>query len=146
MSQSDPPSQLPPIELTQDLTFQTQVKRLQETMVYFRWLFVLGLWLTVGTLSLWGLRSEIALWVQYFTWTAVRYGLAYNPLQAIGLSGCIGMTAAVLVWQSRNILFGMPEQERKRIEQQVYRIRQQGPSHPLWNRVCADSEVSRKEI
>ncbi|MDX2097163.1 MAG: hypothetical protein SFW36_05250 [Leptolyngbyaceae cyanobacterium bins.59] len=126
------------IDLSSDSTFQAQVQRMQEVLVYFRWLTVLGLWLTIGTVSLWGLRSEIALWVDYFTWVAVRYALAYNPWQTLGLSLCIGMTAAVLVWQSRNILFGLPQEERKRLEQQVYQIRKQGPSHPLWKRVIGE--------
>lgn len=116
--------------------FRQQVKRLHQLMVWGRWLVVLLLWLTVGTSSIWGLRADIALWLDYFTWTAVRYSLAYNPVQAVGLACCIGLTAAVLIWQSRNILWGMPRQEQERLEKQVYRIRQQGQSHPLWNWVC----------
>jgi hypothetical protein len=119
-----------------DPTFAGQVERLHELTVYGRWLFVGLLWLTIGSLSLWGLRYEIALLQQHFTWIAVRYGLAYNRLPALGLSLCVGMTVAVMFWQSRNILIGMPKEERQRLEQQVFRIRQQGESHPLWNMVC----------
>lgn len=119
-----------------DPSFVSQVQRLHQLTVYGRWLFVGLLWLSIGSLSLWGLRSEIALWQQYFTWVAVRYGLYYNPLPTFGLAICIGMTASVLVWQSRNILLGVPPQEQRRLEQQVCRIRQQGPSHPLWKWVC----------
>lgn len=117
-------------------SFYQEVQRLHQLTVYGRWLFVALLWISVGSLSLWGLRSEIALWRQYFTWVAVRYGLYYNPLPTFGLAFCIGMTVAVLVWQSRNILLGLPRPEQRRLEQQVYRIRQQGPSHPLWKWVC----------
>jgi hypothetical protein len=46
------------------------------------------------------------------------------------------MTLAVLIWQSRNILFGLPENEQRRLEQQVLRIREQGQSHPLWKWIC----------
>ncbi len=119
-----------------DPTFKQQVQRLHYLTVYGRWLFVTLLWSSIGSLSLWGLRSEIALWRQYFTWAAVRYGLYYNPLPTFGLAFCIGMTVAVLVWQSRNILLGLPRPEQRRLEEQVYRIRQQGSSHPLWKWVC----------
>ncbi|MUL37162.1 hypothetical protein [Gloeocapsopsis dulcis] len=119
-----------------DKTFKQQVHKLHQLTVYGRWLFVGILWLTIGLLSLWGLREEIALWQQYFTWVAVRYGLYYNPIPTLGLAICIGMTLGVLVWQSRNILWGISSQEKRRLEQQVQRIRQQGPSHPLWKWVC----------
>lgn len=119
-----------------DPVFKQQVQRLHHLKVYGRWLVVGLLWVTVAPLSLWGLRSEITLWLQYFTWVAVRYGLYYNPLPTLGLAFCIGMTVAVLIWQSRNILLGLPRQEQQRLEQQVCRIRQQGPSHPLWHWVC----------
>jgi hypothetical protein len=46
------------------------------------------------------------------------------------------MTTGVLIWQSRNILLGIPEGEKQRLEKQVCRIRQQGQTHPLWKWVC----------
>ena len=119
-----------------DSALEWQVQRLHRLTVYGRWLVVGILWMSVGILSLWGLRYPISLWLEYFTWSAVRYGLFYNWLPTIGLSLCIGMTAAVLIWQSRNILWGMPDQERRRLEQQVQQIRKQGESHPLWKWVC----------
>jgi len=96
------------------------------------------LWLTLAPICLWCLREEVVLWRQYFTWIAVRYGLFYHPFSTIGLAFCIGMTAAVLVWQSRNILIGLPQQEQQRLEKQVCRIRQQGSSHPLWKWICQE--------
>jgi hypothetical protein len=119
-----------------DPSFAQQVQKLHQIQVYARWLVVSILWLTVGSACLWNLRAEIALWRQYFTWVAVRYGLFYHPLATLGLSFCIGMTTAVLIWQSRNIIFGLPRQEKQRLEKQVFRIRQQGSSHPLWKWVC----------
>ena len=130
------PFELAETESALDPIFKQQVQKLHYLTVYGRWLVVILLWLTIGSLSLWGLRSEITLWQQYFTWVAVRYGLFYNPLPTFGLALCIGMTVSVLVWQSRNILLGLPQQEQQRLEQQVHKIRQQGPSHPLWKRVC----------
>lgn len=136
MEQPDLPSTTQTENYNFDPSFKQQMHRLLRLKVYARWLFVSLLWVTIAPLSLWGLRSEIALWRQYFTWVAVRYGLYYNLLPTLGLAFCIGMTAAVLVWQSRNILVGLPSQEQRRLEQQVCRIRQQGRSHPLWKWVC----------
>ncbi len=119
-----------------DPSFTQQVQKLHQLTVYGRWLFVGCLWLTVAPVCLWDLRSEIALWQQYFTWVAVRYGLFYHPLSTLGLAFCIGMTVAVLVWQSRNILVGLPQPEKERLEKQVCRIRQQGVTHPLWKWIC----------
>ncbi len=119
-----------------DPRFQAEVDRLYRLTLYGRWLVVGVLWLTIGLVSLWGLRYPISLMLDYFTWAALRYGLAFHPVAAVGLALCIGMTVAVLVWQSRNILFGLPRRERQRLEQQVSRIRQQGNSHPLWKFVC----------
>lgn len=122
----------------QDETFRQQVARLHTLTVRGRWLFVAALWLTLGLLSLWGLRYPITLVHEYFTWAAVYYGLHFQPLPAIGLATCIAFTTAVLIWQSRNILFGLPKHERDRLERQVLRIRKQGSSHPLWKYVCPD--------
>ncbi|MCY7324421.1 MAG: hypothetical protein LH660_22130 [Phormidesmis sp. CAN_BIN36] len=115
-----------------DPNFQAAVQRLHELTVYGRWLTVLGLWPTVGSVSLWSLRYPISLLREYFTWAAVRWGLIFQPLPALGLGLCVGMTLAVLVWQSRNILVGLPKLERQRLEKQVLKICEQGSSHPLW--------------
>ncbi|MGQ9870526.1 hypothetical protein [Leptodesmis sp.] len=115
-----------------DPLFREQVDRLHRVTVYARWIFAGILWLTVGSISLWGLRYPISLLREYFTWSAVRYGLVFNPYPAFGLFLCLGVTLGILVWQIRNWLFGLPKRERKRLEQAVLRIRQQGPSHPLW--------------
>lgn len=123
-----------------DSLFRQQVERLHRLTVYSRWLVVATLWLTVGVASLWGLRYPISLIMDYFTWAAVWYGLIFNRFPAIGLTLCISITIAVLVWQSRNLLMGLPEYDRKRLEHQVQQIRQQGPSHPLWKLVCERSQ------
>jgi len=120
-----------PCDLSSD-DLQRYRDRLHQMTVCGRWLLVSALWLIVGIASLWGLRYPIGLMQEHFTWAALRYGLAYHPISALGLSLCIGMTISVLVWQSRNILFGLPKRDRQRLEQQVQRIYQQGASHPLW--------------
>jgi hypothetical protein len=119
-----------------DPMLKAQVKRLHTLTVYGRWMLVLLLWTTLAPISLWGWHYEISLLRSYFTWVALQYGIIYNPLPALGLAFCIGMTLAVLVWQSRNLVLGIPHQEQKRLEQQVRRISQQGSSHPLWKWVC----------
>ena len=116
----------------EDPIFLQQVERLHHLTVYSRWAAVLGLWMSVGLLSLWHVRHELELWADYFTWAALRYAIIFNRLPAIGLATCIGMTVSVLVWQSRNILWGLPKLDRDRLKLQVWKIRQQGPKHPLW--------------
>lgn len=132
-------SELPP----QDLIFQQQVKRLHQLIVASRWLVVALLWVTVAPVSLWRLRPEIDLWFDHFTWAAVRYGLIEHRLSTLGLSLCLGMTTAVLVWQSRNILVGMPPAYQQRLEEQVCHIRKQGPTHPLWKWVIAETQIHK---
>jgi len=109
-----------------------QMQKLHQLTVYGRWGFVLLLWLIVAPWSLWSLRGEIALGQQYFTWVLVRYAIVYNRIPSLALGFCVAMTAAVLVWQSRNILFGLPKAAQQRLQQQVLKISQQGKSHPLW--------------
>ncbi|TAE53072.1 MAG: hypothetical protein EAZ76_16080 [Nostocales cyanobacterium] len=121
-----------------DTLFREQVQRLHQLTVYGRWLFVGCLWVIIAPVCLWNLRFEFLLWQEYFTWVAVQYALAFNPFAAVGLAFCIGMTVSVLVWQSRNILIGLPEPEKQRLEKQVFKIRQQGPSHPLWKLVIGN--------
>lgn len=115
-----------------DSMFNAQVQKLHRLTVYTRWLVIGILWITVAPLSLWALRGEIALWQNHFTWSAVRYGLAYNRFAALGLGLCMGMTTATLVWHSRNILFGVSPAYQHRLEQQVFKILKQGPTHPFW--------------
>lgn len=138
---NQPDKSLPPIvEANQDPLFLAQVQRLHQLTVYGRWIFASVLWLTVGTFSLWGLRYPISLAMEYFTWASLRYGLVFSRLPAFGLFLCLAVTLSTLVWQVRNWVFGLPQGERRRLEQQVLRIRQQGRSHPLWKWMCLNDE------
>ncbi|MFN9860651.1 MAG: hypothetical protein ACK556_21590, partial [Pseudanabaena sp.] len=83
-----------------DQILERQVQRLIEVQTYLRWILDVFLWLTVGTASIWALRSEIELWIASFTWAAVRISLAYNRLPMLGLGLCIAMTLSTLIWQS----------------------------------------------
>lgn len=115
-----------------DPQLQKQVQRLHQLTVCGRWLFVAFCWLSLGTFGIWGLRDEIKLWREHFTWSALRYGIAYNIVPAMGLFFCVGITGAVLTWQSRNILMGISPRERQKLENQVKKIQAQGSHHPLW--------------
>jgi hypothetical protein len=121
-----------------DSSFVQQVQRLHRLTVYGRWAFVTFLWITLLPLCLWNLRTEISILQQYFTWVSLQYGLIFHPLSALGLVFCISTTIAVLVWQGRNMISGLPQNEKERLEKQVCRIRQQGKSHPLWKWVCRE--------
>jgi hypothetical protein len=116
--------------------FRQEMERLYQLLVYARWLAIALLWGVVGSISLWQMHKDFALLLDYFTWTAVRYTLAFHPLATLGLSLCVGFTVGVLVWQSRNILFGVSRKQTQDLEHQLHRIRQQGASHPLWRWVC----------
>lgn len=112
--------------------FQRKVNRLYQLTVYARWLFIATSWLTIGVYGLWGLRDEISLWFDYFTWSAVYYGFHFNLIPTLCLAFCIGITIAVLVWQSRNLIWGLPVQEKRQLEKQVKKILNRGAKHPLW--------------
>jgi hypothetical protein len=120
----------------QDAQFEQQLQRLYRVSVWLRWAIAAALWLIVAPLCLWQLRSDIALWRDTFTWTAVRFGLAYNRWAAIGLALCIGCTVGNLLRQSQIILFGPTQFQARQFEQQLQTIRQMGDRHPLWKWVC----------
>ena len=112
--------------------FQHQVARLHRLTVYARWLFVLFSWLTLGFYALWNLKEEISIWLDYFTWAAVYYGFHFNFLPTVCLAFCVATTISVLIWQSRNLIWGLPKQEQQHLEQRVEKILAQGKKHPLW--------------
>ena len=130
-SEPTPASELDPI-------FKNQIDNLYRLNLYGRWLVIAALWLTVGVYSLWGLRYPISIIQEEFTWSAVKYGLIGAPIPAFGLCLCIGMMTGTLVWQSRNIIWGIPTKEQQRLTQQVGNIRKQGSSHPLWKWVVRE--------
>ena len=112
--------------------FEQKVAKLHRLTVYGRWLFVLVSWLTLGVYALWNLKEEIALWFDYFTWAAVYYGFHFNFLPTLCLAFCVATTISVLIWQSRNIIYGLPPQEQRQLEKQVRKIQKKGKKHPLW--------------
>lgn len=111
------------------------LNRLRQVVMRQWWTAAGLLWLTIGAASLWMLRPEIQQLRQFFTWTALRYGLAYNPIPSVGLGLCIGLTVALLVSESRYLLWGIPTGERRRLMRQLAQIQQAGPRHRLWQQV-----------
>lgn len=108
------------------------IERLHHLTVCGRWLMVVVLWSSIGLLGLWSMRHEIELWLENFTWVSVLYSLISHPFAALGLGICVAMTLSVLVWQSRNILWGLSREEELRLVRQVRRIRAVGSRHLLW--------------
>lgn len=121
---------------TKDGQLHAEMGRLYAVMLRGRWLVTAGLWLTVGSWSVWSLRKMFDLALEDFTWSAIRAGLHYQPIPTLGLCVCLGTTLSILIWQSRNLLFGFSRQQQAYLQQQVLRIRAQGRSHPLWRWVC----------
>ena len=119
--------------MSQENSTKPEIQRLHQLEIYGRWAFIAALWLTVGAMSLWQLRYRIQILMDYFTWAAVRYGLAYHIVAAFGLALCLGLTAGTLTWQLRCWILGIPSTERTRLQQRAQRIQQQGSTHPLWN-------------
>lgn len=115
-----------------DPRFERQIQRLHSLTVWGRWLVIVGCWVAIAPWVLWSLREEIALMRSHFTFAALRYAFIFNPLPALGLTFCIGLTTGVLLWQSQNILFGMSPRYKRRLAKRVQRIRAAGSTHPLW--------------
>jgi hypothetical protein len=108
------------------------------------WWISLAVWLSVGTLSLWWLRSELQELQEYFTWAAVRYMLFYHRPAAVGLGLCIGLTLALLYAESRHILWGLSKGEKSRLTTQLNKIHAQGSSHPQWKVICSGKATSEE--
>ena len=125
------------VELEKDTELCQEVMRLHQLTVLGRWSLVILLWLTIGIASVWQMIPNIKLMLEFFTWAAVRTAFRYNYWAGIGLTFCVALTFSVLLWQSRNILFGLPTLDQKRLIERVLKIRKQGKSHPLWQWVCA---------
>lgn len=124
--------------MTESEITQRQILRLHQVQTWGRWLFNLSLWLTLGTFSIWSLREDISLWLEYFTWAAVRASLQYNRLGFFGLGFCVANTLSTLIWQSWHILRGLSVAERAALSQQISKISAQGEKHPLWRWVMVE--------
>lgn len=123
------------------------VHRLYRAQQQQRWRLVLLLWLAIVPLSLWGLRQTLGLLWEYFTWSALRYGLIYHPISALGLlvTVLLTLTSTFAEWGVRR--WGYSGEEVRSLKRQVERIRAKGEKHPLWPKVWGDdgSVVAAKD-
>jgi hypothetical protein len=110
----------------------TQVQRLILVQTKMRWALVIFLWLTLGIISLWMIREDIGLWIEYFTWAAVRVAIRNEQLPYMGLGVCVALTLSTLIRQSWDILFGINKREYHYLVKQVQEIETQGRKHWLW--------------
>jgi len=99
-----------------------QVARLYRQQVWRRWQLVGLFWLGFGLPVLWSLRSQLALCWEYFTWAALRSALWSNFGLSVGLTFCVAITLSTLVWQSRNILWGLPKGELQNLIHQAQNL------------------------
>ena len=109
-----------------------KVQRLIAVQVRLRWLLVIFMWLTVGTMSLWQLRADISMWLEFFTWAAVRVAIRHEQFAFLGLGLCTALTLSTLIRQSWNILFGLSKQEYADLVKTVQKIEERGVKHWLW--------------
>ncbi|EDX85307.1 hypothetical protein S7335_3006 [Synechococcus sp. PCC 7335] len=109
-----------------------ELEALRRAMMRTWWRICLFLWLTVGLGCLWWVRDDLIEISEYFTWAAVRSIFLYSRLAGIGIALCVGVTFALLVSESRQILWGLSADERSRLGAQLDRIHEQGKSHPQW--------------
>ena len=109
-----------------------ELEALRQAMMRNWWRICLFLWLTVGLGCLWWVRGDLIEISDYFTWAAVRSIFLYSRTAGIGIALCVGLTFALLVSESRQILWGMSAEERSRLSAQLDRIHEQGESHPQW--------------
>ena len=116
-----------------DIVTERAIEVLRQHSLLAWWRLTVGVWLSIGPLTLWQLRSEISLLLDYFTWTSVYYGLKYNFLGALGFFLCVGLVTTLLVREIRHLTLGISPVERRRLEKQLVQIRRQGSSHPLWS-------------
>lgn len=100
-----------------------------------RWYVLLLLWLIVVPICLLLLRYPLSLLVDYFTWSGLRYGLAFNPKPASGLLVTLLLTVTSLLSRWFYHVFGLSGAEIRRLEKRVLRIRARGKQDPLWHKV-----------
>ncbi len=96
-----------------------------------RWRTILLLWLVLVPLCLWGLREMLGLLTDYFTWSAIRYGLAYHPLPAIGLLSTMILTTTRSLAMAWSRLIGPSQRQVRQMEAIAQQIQNQGKTHPL---------------
>ncbi|MEO0768342.1 MAG: hypothetical protein AAFY72_02750 [Cyanobacteria bacterium J06649_4] len=123
-----------------------ELEALRQDMMRTWWKICLGIWLTVGIGCLWWIRRDLVEISEYFTWAAVRSIFLYQRPAGTGLAFCIALTFVLLLSESRQILWGISKDERKRLLINLQRIHAQGPSHPQWKVIRPDESLKGKSL
>ena len=100
-----------------------------------RWQMVTLLWLLLLPVCLVLLRYPISLLLEYFTWSGLRYGLAFNPIPTAGLVLTLVLTLSSLLSQCFYGIYGLTSTEVRRLEKRARRIQARGQNSPLWWKV-----------
>lgn len=100
-----------------------------------RWLIISLFWLVLLPLCLAMLRYHLGLLFEYFTWSGLRYGLAFNPIPAAGIMATVLLTLSSLLSQWFYRHYGLTAPEVYRLEKRARRIRAKGERYPLWWKV-----------
>ncbi len=117
----------------EQIVSEKQIKRLYRFYLYGRWLVVLICWLLIMPWAIWQFKETISLCQEQCTWAAIRIGMEFNLLAAVGISFCLGLITSVLVWQSTVILRGrLSDKQHYYLSQQVQKISSQGKKHWLY--------------
>jgi len=111
---------------------ENEIEALRQNMMKTWWLLCLGLWIVIGLPCLWWIRQDLVEIAEYFTWAAVRSIFLFQRVAGTGVAFCIAVTFALLVSESRQILWGISKEERHRLAKNLDRIHEQGPTHPQW--------------
>lgn len=120
------------LEELDEATWQRAIARYCGLTLFLRWVVVAGCWLLLGGWGVWQIRQGIALAWEHFTWAAIRYALVFHPLATLALAFCWGLTAAVLVRHSLELLEKRSPKENYRLRQTVAAIRDRGPQDWRW--------------
>lgn len=96
------------------------------------WKICLGIWIFIGLPCLWWIRTDLIEIKEYFTWAAVRSIFLFQRPAGMGIAFCVAVTFALLVSESRQIIWGISRDERARLVANLEKIHAQGPTHPQW--------------
>jgi len=111
---------------------EQEIEALRQNMMKTWWLICLGCWIVIGLPCLWWIRADLIEIAEYFTWAAVRSIFLFQRVAGTGVAFCIAVTFALLVSESRQIIWGISPEERTRLVNNLDRIHAQGPTHPQW--------------
>jgi hypothetical protein len=123
---------MPNLDQSSNPLLASQIAKLQQLIVWQRWLFIAVMWLTLGWWSLWELRDSLVLLREYFSWAGVIYGFYFHLRGGFGLMVCVILTCSSIIWQISHIFWGSSVREIHQLGVMVEKIQEKGPKHWLW--------------